>query len=278
MVLPNFLVIGAQASGTTWLDSQLRGHPQVYLPTVRKEVQFFSRYFDKGIDWYEQFFPSKSESEKYLAIGEVTPGYLYKPKAAERIFQHLPTCKLIVVLRNPVDRAYSQYKKVTLNQKIQSSFLDSLEEIPEIFMRGLYGQQLQRYLNFFNLKNLEVLIFEKDIVENPQNALNKIAKFLNINKELFISDQVFNKINKSYSVEFGSLYSFAYRLSKFFRDNDLDWIVNFAKKNNIKKVFGAKKEFPTLDLATKNKVFERYLDDLELLESILGGTVDIWRL
>ena len=74
MALPNFLVVGAQRAGTTWLDAILRQHPEIYLPVKRKEIHFFDKNFSKGETWYSGFFPDDSAASDYKAIGEITPG------------------------------------------------------------------------------------------------------------------------------------------------------------------------------------------------------------
>jgi len=105
-MLPNFICIGTYRAGTTWLHWVLSQHPEVFVP-AEKEIMFFSRYYDKGVDWYERFYEHAS-SEKITA--GICPTYLSHPKAAERIFQHLPEVKLFVCLRDPAEQVYSHYK------------------------------------------------------------------------------------------------------------------------------------------------------------------------
>lgn len=114
-LLPDFIIIGTQRAGTTSLYEYLVQHPQV-LPAENIEVHFFDHHYAKGVDWYKGHFPSKLE--KFVAsmrsfgktlAGEASPYYLFYEKAAERMHEILPNVKLIVLLRNPIDRAYSQY-------------------------------------------------------------------------------------------------------------------------------------------------------------------------
>lgn len=113
MTLPNFLIIGAQKAGTSWLAYQLEKHPEIYLP--KKEIHYFDKGFNyqKGLSWYEKQFDEVTEQK---AIGEKTPEYLWangegwedhQSDVHQKIFQTLPEAKLIVTLRNPVDRAIS---------------------------------------------------------------------------------------------------------------------------------------------------------------------------
>ena len=102
-MLPNFLCIGAQRAGTTWLYDLLASHPEVYVPSRRKEVHYFDWYYDRGLSWYTRFFPPQGEVARYRAVGEVTPDYLYDSTCPKHISETLPSVKLIAILCNPVD-------------------------------------------------------------------------------------------------------------------------------------------------------------------------------
>ena len=119
-MLPNFLVIGSARCGTSWLDENLRQHPEVYLPRDDKEVHFFDNKYHMGIEWYERFF----EGSEAQAIGEVTPSYLYYGHVAGRIKEHVPDVKMIALLRNPAERAYSHYWNIVANHKKRNEPFD----------------------------------------------------------------------------------------------------------------------------------------------------------
>ena len=106
--LPDFIVVGAQKSGTTSLWHYLSEDPRVYIPP-EKEVHFFDKHYSRGLDWYVERF-SAAPIGGCNCIGEITPMYLFHPWSVGRIREHLPDCKIIVLLRNPVDRAYSHYQ------------------------------------------------------------------------------------------------------------------------------------------------------------------------
>ena len=111
--LPHFLIIGAQKAGTTSLASYLAAHPGV-VPSKRKEVHFFDLNYEKGVDWYRSHFPiargqglRRRMRGRRMLTGEASPYYIFHPLAASRAFDLLPAARVIVLLRNPVDRAYS---------------------------------------------------------------------------------------------------------------------------------------------------------------------------
>ena len=115
-MMPDFIIIGTQKGGTTSLYRYLIDHPNI-APIYIKEPHYFDIHFHKGIGWYRSHFPTAVEKyyarhvEKHdLITGEASPYYLFHPRAPQRVAKTLPKAKLIILLRNPVDRAYSQYQ------------------------------------------------------------------------------------------------------------------------------------------------------------------------
>jgi hypothetical protein len=198
MTLPNFLIIGAQKAGTTWLGSNLEKHPDIFMATVPfGEVHFFDRAwnYNKGIEWYKESF-SSAKNEK--AIGEKTPDYLWVNGPAteghisdmhRNIYQILPEAKLIVVLRNPVERAISSANHIIRSGRISPLYnLDSLlvgcqQYILDkygVIDKGRYYQQIKAYLEYFDRAQMLILIFEEDIAREPVAGLRKVCHFLDI--------------------------------------------------------------------------------------------------
>lgn len=276
MTLPTFLGIGAQRSGTTWLDSQLRTHSQVYLPTRRKEVHFFDKYFDRGVAWYRNFFPGKQNASRFRAIGEITPKYLYSADAPARIHKLLPGCKLIVILRNPVDRAFSQYGLSVKKHGERRTFEEFCEERPDVFARGLYSQQMERYLRHFPREQIFVLIFERAVCRDQASALRQIAGFLGIDPTGFETAASHRRHGESFLPRFPRASSAATRLSSILRDKNLDWAVNLAKAAGIPKLFGRRDELPPMRANTRDSLLQRYQPDVAALEKLLGEDLSIW--
>jgi hypothetical protein len=180
MVLPNFLIIGAPRSGTTWLFRNLRQHPEIYMPR-RKELHFFDRDYHKGLEFYAHYFsPSRGET----AVGEATPSYLHKPYLAPRIRQDLPGVRLIASLRNPVDRLYSRYWNAKLNRPHFTawSFEDMLRRAPGVFEIESYYDHLVRYYECFSPDEILVLIFD-DLLADPASFLRQVHQFLGVSTD-----------------------------------------------------------------------------------------------
>src|SRR5680860_1100775 len=125
--LPTFLIAGGMRCGTTSLNAYLREHPEVSVGQP-KEVHFFDQNYERGIDWYLQHFPGSDNSK---AVGEATPAYLYYPEIAERIATTLPDVRILVLLRDPVDRAHSHYWHNRSVGREKLNFADAIASEPK---------------------------------------------------------------------------------------------------------------------------------------------------
>ncbi|MDB9526425.1 sulfotransferase domain-containing protein [Oscillatoria sp. CS-180] len=274
--LPTFLGIGAMRCGTTWLDTMLRSHPEIYLPTRRKEVHFFDKYYERGLDWYTSFF-SGDELLAYSSVGEITPAYLHVPEAPERIKQLLPTCKFIAILRNPAERAYSHYGFYLRNYAEKRDFRTFIQQEQEAFSKGLYGQQIERYLQHFSLDQFLLLLYE-DVAEDPTNILKAIAHFLMLDEHLFDTSLITQKSNPSGVVQFPRVRSAARYVRDALRDQDLDWIWNLAKSSGLEKMFSKKtSSIPPMSAEMKEELIKKYCQDIILLERLTDLDCSRWK-
>lgn len=190
-MLPNFLIIGAPRAGTTWIASNIREHPDIYIPRI-KEVHFFDRHYEKGLDYYQSFFLHAAGKK---AIGEATPEYLYLEEIAPLIKQHLPHSKLIVSLRNPVDRLYSRYwnAKAKYPENRHLSFEEKIRQKPLFIQEGFYYDHLLRYYRYFPQDRILILFFD-DIKKDPARLLKTIYEFLEVDSS-FVSPLIERRVN-----------------------------------------------------------------------------------
>jgi hypothetical protein len=174
----NFLIIGATKSATTWLQQSLQLDPRVHMPDP--EIHYFSRYHDRGDRWYLENFKPASED---LIIGEKSNSYLDTPAAAARIHQSLPHVLLVAQLRNPVERAYSDY--CMLHRRGEATgdierYLDPRQGAGGRFLEGgLYFRQLRRFLEFFPRERLLVLFYE-DLKRDAAGQVQDLRQFLGL--------------------------------------------------------------------------------------------------
>ncbi len=263
-MLPNYLIIGAPRCGTTWLARNLRTHPQIFMPNV-KELHFFDQNYDKGIDWYENFFLDCN----HIAVGEATPAYLYYKNIPELIHRHLPDCKLIVSLRDPVGRAYSHYWYRMSEIKKQNnniSFEDYIENNERLIEEGLYGENLSRYYQLFPKDKLLVLFYE-DIKINPKEYLNSVFKFLGVDTD-FESTYVDKVVNSSASRSRSTvMHSLSRKLSKLQLHN---------LSNLTDKLFS--KDIPPISPEVRKTLIDQYyIDDINKLEKLINQDLSHWK-
>ncbi|MEM9884253.1 MAG: sulfotransferase [Bacteroidota bacterium] len=198
--LPEFIIIGTQKGGTTSLFACLKQHPQIAM-SRRKELHFFNTNFDKGLSWYRRFFPFKNSP---LLAGEVTPCYLFHPEAAARMKVTIPDAKLIVMLRNPIDRAYSSYimsvdfdwddapnfeAAIEQEKKLKEKESAIIAKNPSYFSiekdhlfyleRSKYYEQLQVWLKHFKREQF-LFLKSEDFFSHPQKELTKVFDFLGV--------------------------------------------------------------------------------------------------
>jgi hypothetical protein len=189
----DFIVPGAQKSGTTALHYFLKQHPQIALPD-RQELHFFDdeEIFARPVDYelLHQHFRSIGRS---TIAGEVTPSYLYWNPAMERIHAYNPRIKLVILLRNPVDRAFAHWNMQRFKDREPLDFLDALKEEPRRIAqllsiqtryfsyvdRGLYSAQLERVFKFFRRDQMKIVKFE-DFRDRKQETLDAIFAFLGV--------------------------------------------------------------------------------------------------
>ncbi len=276
MTLPSFLGIGAQRSGTTWLYKILREHPNIYL-SDRKELHFFDRYYDRGMSWYQSFFPKENQFGQHQCIGEITPAYLFEPRVPNLISQCIPNCKFIAILRNPVERTYSEYAHSVRNNNDKRTFVEYLEQNPDAFSRSLYSEQLKRYFNLFPKENFLIFSFD-EIKSQPNKVLNKIAGFLDVSISGFLIEDIGEKVNASYRPKFARTYAFARGCHRWLMEQDLDLLISTAKKLGIRKeLFGESGSLPTLQPNLRLELMEKYEADISELEKLLEINLDMWR-
>jgi len=221
MRTPSFIVIGAQRCGTTSLWEYVRLHPEIGVP-VKKEIHYFDHFYNKGIKWYE----GKFHRCKERVIGEASPFYILHPRCPERIAKECVDVKLIVLLRNPVDRAYSHYqheihlpraqRREHLNsfgealskeeQRIEGEYerllVEKFYRSPPLInftykIRGVYVDQLRRWFHYFD-KSRILIIQSEYFYQSTNKVLEEVWKFLDVSPFRIGNCRQYNNI--SYSV------------------------------------------------------------------------------
>ncbi|MFO8015516.1 MAG: sulfotransferase domain-containing protein [Candidatus Woesearchaeota archaeon] len=213
--LPDYIIIGAQKCGTTSLQEYMEQHPKILSPS-KKEVHFFDLNYYKGLSWYKKHFPILKKYRKKI-VGEASPYYIHFPPVAQRISKCLPDIKLIVLLRDPVKRAFSQYNsnynKGREKRSFEESIEDELKNLPreykkvdkgkysnkhqnEFFLdRGKYYIQLKNWFMYLKREQF-IIIKSEDFFGNPQREVSKIFHFIGVEDYLLHKTKIHNKTKK----------------------------------------------------------------------------------
>jgi hypothetical protein len=204
-MLPNFLIIGAPRSATTFLKECASEHPQVYMAALGKyapDIHFFDvctdigneTNFEKGIEWYRQLFQGATSE---TAIGEKTVHYLCDPRAPELISRYLPHARMIAILRNPIERAYSEYQyhmgRIPLNMGFLEACYAERTKRLTLLKAGFYYEQIMRYLGYFDRSQFLFLLYD-DLQADPLGTVQRAFKFLDVDVG-FVPSQVHQRVN-----------------------------------------------------------------------------------
>lgn len=264
--LPSYIVAGAMRCGTTALHSYLREHPDVAVASS-KEVHFFDQKYERGLEWYRDQFPDSAGAS---AVGEATPNYMFSTVALDRIASVLPDVKLVVVLRNPIDRAYSHYWHDRARSKIDEEFSVVVgrelagEDIgPAAYVaRGRYAEQISRILDRFDRGAVHVATFD-DLVATPAEVYAHTCRFIGVDAT-FRPDNLGQPVNPFVELRSVRLRIWARRLPK--RGESLVGRINRRRSDG----------YPPMDPGVR-ATLQRHFDEANApLESLLSRRFPEW--
>lgn len=176
----SFIGIGAQKAASSWLHDILSDHPQVVMPAV-KELDFFSYHYENGAAWYERQFESRPAA---LQVGEVSPSYLHEPAVIERARHYSVDLRIVVSLRDPVQRALSQHRhlvRLGMVDAADTRFESALARNPTYIEQGLYHHHLSRWFEAFGRARMHVVLME-DIAQDRAAVARDLYRFLGVNE------------------------------------------------------------------------------------------------
>jgi hypothetical protein len=200
---PAFLIIGAQRGGTKPLFRHLDFHPQV-TPSQTKEVHFFDEHYSRGARWYHSMFPPPHEMRPDKVTYEATPQYLFHPDVPARIHAYNPSIRLIVLLRNPIDRAFSAWNMLNGKKGGYASFDDMVlgelakisragigypgKGMPDYLQAGIYFEQLTRYFAYFPREQI-LIMRNRELKREPRKALRTVELHLGLRKHVWQAEE-----------------------------------------------------------------------------------------
>ena len=267
--LPNFFIAGTMRSGTTSLTRYLDAHPDVYI-APQKEIHYFDLNYSRGIDWYREQF---SGVGREAAVGDATPSYVYLEEAMARMAETIPGARVIVLLRHPVDRAYSHYwLRRTLGAE-KKDFMDAVHDEPRRIALGdprrecpyldmsRYVYQLRRLIRYFPREAVHVVIFE-EMKRDPETTYRHVCRFLRVNEE-FAPANLGQVVNASVSYRSRRLRQLRHKMP------GPVWRV-------VGRLNTRRASYPPLDPELKAELAGKFTEDNSELASWLGRDLSLW--
>jgi len=271
--LPDFIAVGPQRTGTSWLHQVLTGH--VGLPST-KETDFFSKHIDKGLDWYLAYF---SNCPAGRPMGEIDPNYFGIPEAYERISLAIPHCKIVVSLRDPTERAWSSYRTMRRDAWTRVGFEETVARNDVIRESSRYAFHIGNLWRLFGADHV-LLMFYEDLEANPQRYLDRICDFIEapriaIEGTALAAERVNAVTNAPRSR----------RMAQNAR-NARDWMMKHRWYRTLsllgemgvwRRAFGGGEEFGEMEPTAETRLRTHFRPEVEALERLIDRDLSHWK-
>jgi hypothetical protein len=276
---PSFVGIGAQKCASSWLYRVLECHPQVGV-SKEKEVDFFSYHFDHGYRWYEEKF---AHCEARAAVGEVSPSYFCEPAAPSRIHRYLPSARILVSLRDPVERALSNHRHEVRVGHVYGddlSFDTGLANNPMYVEQGRYATHLKRWLKYFRPEQVLVVLME-DIERDSHAVVRRVYEFLKIDPS-YVPDNLSQRDNPSYATRSRLLTNIKDGVYNSVGNTGAQWLWNAGAALGFKALYRhlnvvpSEQVIPYPDASTLAKLRAAFAPEIRELSRLLGRPLDGW--
>lgn len=265
----DFVIIGAAKSATTWLQAQLQADPEVHMPDA--ELHYFSREYRRGHDWYLSQFGDAGPGK---TVGEKSNSYLYEPEAADRLHRVLPHVKLIAQLRNPVERAYSNYcmllRRGEVGTDIESYLDPSQGENVRFLVAGNFASHLQAYVDLFGRERLLILFFE-GVTNAPEMQMSRVRSHLGLKPQPLTPDGREKVKDRSVPVIPAHLRKRFAWMKPMVRP-----LRGAAAFEAVRGTIARETVYPPLTDDLRNRLNEYFGPSIEALEKLSGQSLSHW--
>lgn len=278
--VPNFICLGAPRAGTTWLHEWLSQHPGVFVP--QKEIHFFIKihgrdfYEEKGVSWYWRLFESAKPNQ---ATGDIAAGYLRSSKARDRIKVTAPDARMIIMIRNPVERIWSDYQYRLANRSFDGSFDEFLKNKKGIraLKDGCYAEQINLWMSVFKKERFHFVVLD-DVELDRQYEISKICRFIGVGD--FVPVDSARRVNEAKKVRSRWLAVIYNKTAQFAMKYDLNFLRSLFRKLGLKHFYGIVNKAQTkkseMTKAQRDFLNSYYRKDIEELEILLGRDLSRW--
>jgi hypothetical protein len=268
--LPAFVIIGAVKAATTWTAHQLRQHPALWLPDA--EPHYFSSEYHRGPDWYRDLFAPAPAGRM---VGEKSADYLAHPDAAARLAATLPAARLILQLRNPVERAYSDYcmlfRRGTVRADLRQAITDPGPAETRFLQGGLYATHLRRWLRHFRRPQLRIILHE-DIRTRPERVVQEICQHIHVDTHI-VPAAIAERHNDGAKPMLPLAMRRALRPARPLLDplRDNRWFAG------LRSAMARPVQYPPLTPELRTLLQQHYHDDIREAEDLLQRDLGAWR-
>jgi len=279
MMQPTFVGIGAQKCASSWIYDILSDHPEVVV-SHKKELDFFTDHYDFGYSWYEDQFVTKVGAK---AVGEISPSYFHEASVPSRVKRYLPQARILVSLRDPVERALSQHRhqvRIGVLRGPDYSFGSGLASNPSYVEQGLYATHLSRWLDAFPRSQLHIVLME-DIRQDSEAVARKVYDFLSISGK-HRSVHVNEKSNPSYALRYHHIGQMVQNMRNSAKRIGAGQLWCRLGDTGLRKLYRSfnrtpsRAVIPDPEPETLLRLREEYADEVKSLEKILGRSLSGW--
>jgi hypothetical protein len=268
--LPDFLGVGPPRTSTSWLDAVLRGHAA--MPRDIKEVDFFVKNYARGIEWYKGYF---RDTDPALPAGEICPTYFGPPEVRERVKLHMPDCRIICTIRDPVESLYSAYRLSLRNVWTRTD----IESFAQSGWGGGRAEPLSAWRRLFGDENVLACIYD-DLEADPQSYLDPICDFIGIRRiDLSGNALASRRVNTFKQLPKNQwLARRARKLRDRLMEREAYRIVDLLRRAGVWRFcFERGDELPPLSPEVERRLRERCKTDIEALERMIGRDLSMWK-
>ena len=288
---PNFFIVGAGKSGTTSLWVYLTQHPEVYMHPTIKEPSFFCNLCGcRDFDAYLRLFADVQEEK---AVGEASHAYLTSPESAAWIQKVYPEAKIIITLRNPVDRAYSLYNWMIREgyewvYPFEKALVAEKDRIADEYFKynnpqyyynylyfnsGLYAEQINRYLELFSKKQILFILFE-DLKTNPVSTTKQVYEFLGVDSSFVPKIEIHNSSRTPFSIP--AQYFIKQKLFKYLCKFHLPVVSSIEKAVLNTNIYFGRNSEVTLNADIRRNMLKLYKKNIQLTASLIKCDLGNW--
>jgi len=285
---PNFFIVGAARSGTTTLYYTLKKHPDIFMSPVKEPNYFCNDNYGKKVNTWEEYLNLFKKARDEKIIGEASPKYLYCKEAPQNIKSKIRNPKILIQLRNPVDRAISHYQWEKMGGKEPLSFKEAIKKEKERIEQGypfsyhyvhvgLYYEQVKRFIDTFGGKNVKITIFE-ELIKNPKKVLKEIYEFLEVDTNFVPNEIPHYNISKNPKIKIiNNFMGKDYFIQKLIKK-----LVPFEVRKKIvytiKDKLNVSSSQIEIDLSKWDKInlYKKFLPDVKKLENLTNINFSIW--